>query len=530
MRKLTRWILLAFSLALCAPLCTAQQTAVTRMVPMRDGVRLATDIYLPEGQGPRPVVLMRTPYNRKAVGPGLGGLAKEGYAVVAQDVRGRFDSQGDPIAFFDDGWGERQDGYDTMAWIVKQWWCSGKVGTVGGSAMGITQYLLAGTQPSGLACQNIYMGAPSLYHHAVRPGGVYLDNMITGWVKATNFGDKSLEMMREHAAYDDSWKTVDLIARLREIGRVAPAVHIGGWYDIFNEGTVAGFAAMQAKSGNQWLVMGPWPHGGAVAKIGELIFPDSAKQMPTIGNMGEWLAHWLKGKANGIERQPRVHYYVMGACGEEGAPGNEWRTANGWPIPARKQAWYLQGGGRLAIEPAGAHGASTFKHDPKNPVPTVGGNNLLLPSGPKDQREVEKREDVLKFTSDPLDAPVEITGEVAVQLWVSTTASDADFMGKLCDVYPDGRSMLVLDAARRMSFRESLRRPRSIEPGRIYRIAIDLGPTSIIFNKGHRLRLDIASSNSPRFEVCPYPATQTLFHDSQHPSALVLPVVERRRR
>jgi len=537
MRRLTKWILLASLLAGClqgrAPAQAPESTygaLLVRMVRMRDGVRLATDVYLPQGEGPWPVVLMRTPYSRRAAGPGLAGLTKDGYAAVIQDVRGRFDSEGEAIAFFDDGWGKHQDGYDTMAWMVKQKWCNGKIGTVGASAMGITQYLLAGTDPPGLACQDIGVGAPSMYHYAVRPGGVYLENLITGWIQLTKFGDKTLEMMRGHVAYDDSWKTVDLIARLREIRGVAPAVHTGGWYDIFSAGTVAGFAAMQAKSGNQWLVMGPWHHSAPTTKVGDFVFPDNAKQVPAIGRGSKWLAHWLKGEQNGIEREPRVNYYVMGACGEPGAPGNEWRTADRWPIPARQDQWYLHQAGRLTAERPGDEKPDTYRHDPKNPVPTIGGNNLLLPSGPKDQREAEKRDDVLSFTSDALDAPLEVTGEVAVRLWVSSTAADAHFMAKLCDVYPDGRSMLVLDGARAVSFRKSFTRPTPIKPGAIYEIAVNLGPTSIIFNKGHRVRVDVASSNSPRFEVCPLAATQTVFHDRQHSGALVLPVLESRAR
>jgi len=535
MRRLTKWILLASLLVVWLQGCAAAQAPertygarLVRMVRMRDGVRLATDIYLPQGQGPWPAVFMRTPYSRTAAGPGLAGLTKDGYAVVVQDVRGRFDSEGEAIAFFDDGWGKHQDGYDTMAWLVKQKWCNGKIGTVGGSAMGITQYLLAGTEPRGLVCQNIVVGAPSMYHHAVRPGGVYLENLITGWIEATKFGSETLEMMRGHAAYDDSWKTVDLIARLREIHRVAPAVHTGGWYDIFSAGTVAGFAAMQAKGGNQWLVMGPWTHGAGKTKVGDLQFPENAAKMPPITNPNEWLAHWLKGEHNGIEREPRVNYYVMGACGEPGAPGNEWLTADRWPIPAEARSWYLRADRRLTAESPGDEKASIYRHDPKNPVPTIGGNNLLLPAGPKDQREAEKRDDVLTFTSDPLEAPLEVTGEVVVRLCVSSTASDAHFMAKLCDVYPDGRSMLVLDGARAMSFRESFSHPTPIKPGKIYEIAVNLGPTSIIFNKGHRIRLDVASSNTPRFEVCPRAASQTVFHDKKHLSALVLPVVASR--
>jgi hypothetical protein len=534
MRRFTRWLWAALLLAALCAIAAAQQAPppyaarLERMVRMRDGVKLATDVYLPDGSGPWPALLIRTPYSRRAIGPPPWSMGDGGYAVVTQDVRGRFDSEGQAIAFFDDGWGQHQDGYDTVAWILKQRWCNGKIGTFGASATGITQYLLAGTDPPGVVCQNIIVGSPSMYQYGARPGGVYLENLFTEWIKATKFGPKTLEMMRDHAAYDDAWATVDLIARLPNIHKIAPAVHVGGWYDIFNAGTVEAFAAMQAKGRNQWLVMGPWGHGVGRTKVGELVFPDNAKQIPAVADMGEWTAHWLKGKDNGIERQPRVQYYVMGAIGEEGAPGNEWRTAPGWPIPATKQRWHLQAGGQLALEAPGAEKPDTYHHDPNNPVPTIGGNNLLIPAGPMDQTKAEQRKDVLTFTSAALGAPLEVTGDVIVRLWVASTATDAHFMAKLCDVYPDGRSMLVLDAARAMSFRESYRHPTPIKPGKVYQITVNLGPTSIIFNKGHRIRLDIASSNSPRFEVCPLAATQTVFHDKNHPSALVFPVVEQR--
>jgi hypothetical protein len=426
----------------------------------------------------------------------------------------------------DDGWGQRQDGYDTMAWLVKQPWCNGKIGTVGGSAMGITQYLLAGTEPPGLVCQNIVVGEPSLYHYGVRLGGVYLDNMITGWIEKTGFGEKTLHMMRDHPCYDEAWATVDLLARLKRIRRVAPAVHVGGWYDIFSGGTVDAFVAMQRKGGNQWLVMGPWSHGVGNNKVGDFEFPENAKGLPRIARGGEWLAHWLKGRNNGIDEEPRVHYYVMGAVGEKGAPGNEWRTAEAWPIPATLQRWYLRAGGLLRPREPGYEPPGQYLHDPKNPVPTIGGNNLLIPSGPKDQREAEQRGDVLKFTSSVLGAPVEVTGNIVVRLWVSSTADDANFMARLCDVYPDGRSMLVVDSATRVSSCDAKGEVKPIQPGKVYKVIVNLGPTSIVFNKGHRIRLDVMSSSAPRFEVCPEAATQTVYHDKKHPSAVVLPVVE----
>lgn len=526
-RFATAW-LLTLCLAMAAVAQADQQVKPqTFMVEMRDGVKLATDVYLPDGEGPWPVVLARTPYNRAGLAAVAPGHVRAGYALVSQDVRGRFGSEGEAVAFRDDGWGERQDGYDTVMWILKQPWCNGKIGTIGASALALTQYLLAGTEPPGLVCQNFVVGAPSLYHYAARPGGVYLENMINGWVEKTGFSAKTLELMRDHVCYDDTWATLDLLARLKRMRRVAPSVHWGGWYDIFSAGTIDAFAAMQAKGGNQWLIMGPWAHGGSRTKVGELEFPQSAERKLPIEDTSKWLAHWLKGEDNGIEKQPRVQYYVMGACGEKGAPGNEWRSADSWPIPAKMQRWYLRAGWHLAPRPPRDEPPSRYYHDPANPVPTIGGNNLLIPAGPRDQRKAEERGDVLRFTSSVLEKPIEVTGNIVARLWVSSTADDAHFMARLCDVYPDGRSMLVVDGARRVSSCDAQGKVRPIQPGKVYEITVNLGPTSIVFNKGHRIRLDIASSNSPRFEVCPKPATQTVFHDKMRPSAVVLPVVER---
>jgi len=349
--------------------------------------------------------------------------------------------------------------------------------------------------------------------------------MVDRWLSEGDWDEENFVLMRNHPTYDSLWEGVDLLARLPSLKSVPPAVHVGGWFDIFSQGTLDSFVARQEHSGKQWLVMGPWVHGVGTREAGELTFPENAEEMPLVGKQDYWFAHWLKGEENGLQQQPAVHYYVMGACEEEGAPGNEWRSASSWPPPAKETSLYLRSGGLLAWEsPAAGEPADDYQHDPANPVPTMGGNNLQLPAGSMDQRAIESRPDVLVFTSVPLPEPLEVTGRVRLRLFFSTTAEDADFMARLCDVYPDGRSVLILDEAARASYRNGNQALEPVSPGQAYELTVDLWSTSIIFNKGHRIRLTLSSSNSPRFETNPLPATQTVYHDPEHTSCLLLPV------
>jgi len=519
----------AVGLSLVSPALAQQPAVQTYMVPMSDGVRLATDVRLGEGAGPWPVVLLRTPYGRKNAARGLPN-----YAIVSQDVRGRFDSEGHARAFFDDGWGEHQDGLDTVKWILAQPWCNGRIGTMGASALGITQNMLAGANPPNVLAQHILVAAGSMYQDGVYPGGVFQENLMAGWLKQTGWPEDNLQLMLAHPFYDDLWRSVDSTARISEQRINIPAIHVGGWFDIFTQSVLNSFVARNLIAHDQWLVMGPWPHG-IKREVGELTFPANAVEVPKpAADVQYWFDFWLRGQDNGVRKEPHVYYYVMGACGEEGAPGNEWRTAHGWPIAATPTAFYLCGEGQLMpLRPAAS--SKTYRYDPANPVPTRGGGNLLLPAGPMDQREVEKRADVLTFSTATLTHAIEVTGHVTVRLWAASSARDTAFTAKLCDVYPDGRSMLLCDGALRAACRESFSNPTPIEPGKVYRFTVDVGSTSIIFNKGHRIRVDISSSNYPRFaahpnvwgEGKPQVAEQTVHLGGNHPSVVILPVVKR---
>ena len=513
------------------------------MVPMRDGVKLATDIHLPDGDGPWPVLLSRTPYDKN----GSGGAARvrRGYAVVKQDFRGRFASEGEiDLPFFNDGWGELQDGYDTIEWIAKQPWCNGKVGTAGGSALGITQIMTAGARPPSLVCQSIHVACGSLYHHAAWQGGIFRKALVEGGLTGNRFHSDCLDLMIEHPNYDDFWAQVDASTRSEVVN--VPGFFHGGWFDVFNQGTIDAFTWRQYNGGEgargrQKLLMGPWVHGRN-RKPGELQFPANAVRVPKEGSEMRWFDYWLKGERNGIMDEPAVIYYVMGDVDDPRAPGNEWRSSDAWPILCEKRPYYLHFDGSLSPNKPPPDGEPrTYRYDPKKPVPTRGGCNLNLPKGTFDQRKVERRKDVLLYTTPPLREPVEITGRIKAILWAVSSCKDTDFMVKLTDVYPDGRSMLVLDGAIRARHRSSFEKDELLTPGEVYRFEIDLWSTSLIFNRGHRIRVAVSSSNHPRFDPNPNTgdafrankrtvvAENTIYHDAGRPSQVLLPVVAERR-
>ena len=476
----------------------------TFMVAMSDGVKLATDVYLPAGKGPWPVVLMRTPYNK---GRGGGGLARQGYVLVKQDMRGRFASEGENLPFIGCGWEGHRDGAETVAWILKQKWCNGKVGTIGGSALGITQNLLAGAAPKGLVCQHITVAAASLYHDAAYVGGAMRKSQVVGWLRGNRFDPNAMKIYDEHPAYDEWWHKYDSTRRFGEMN--VAAMHVGGWFDTFSAGTVAAFVGRQHRGakgsrGAQKLVMGPWGHGiRQSGKVGELKFPKA--MMPPRYSPAAWLACHLKGRPNGADSLPAVAYYVMGDTSKSNAPGNEWRFADDWPVPCKPTAYYLHADGKLSTGmPAGIAGKGAYREytfDPADPCPTIGGCNLNLPGGPMNQNRIEGRKDVLTFTTAPLAESVEVTGHPKAKIHVSSSAVDTDLSVRFCDVYPDGKSYLMAEGMLRLRYREGLDRPKPLTPGQAVEVKVDVWPTSIVFNRGHRIRITVTSSNHPRFDV-----------------------------
>jgi predicted acyl esterase len=519
---------------------TAKQSV---MLAMSDGVHLATDVYLPEGDGPFPVILTRTPYHKteKAFAGPAATLARNGYACVVQDMRGRFDSEGENLPFIGCGWGAHKDGVETLAWIRKQPWCNGKIGTQGGSAMGFTQNQLAGAVPEGLTAQYISCAAASVYRHASYVGGALRKCQVENWTKGNHFDPKALEIVRAHPSYDAYWQGID--TTLKHSVMNVPAVFYGGWFDTFQQGTIDSFVGRQhcgaeGAKGKQKLVIGPWHHGGADhGMVGELKFPQSA--VPREYSAERWFEYHLKGIDNHVMDLPPVTYYVMGDTSDPHAPGNQWRQAQDWPIPSTATPYYLGTGGRLSTaKPAGSDAAFVeYCFDPAQPCPTIGGNNLTIARGPRNQNPIESRPDVVLFSTAPLTEPVEVTGRVTAKLFVSSSAVDSDLSVRLCDVYPDGKSYQISDGMLRLRYRKSMEKPEPLTPGQITEASVDCWSTSIVFNKGHRLRVTVTSSNFPRFDVNPgtgqpwsddgpkLTQVNRIYCDARHASAIILPVV-----
>lgn len=483
----------------------------TERVAMRDGVRLATDLHLPEGDGPWPVILLRTPYDKDAVPmERLHQALLIGYAVVVQDWRGRFASEGRQLLFTR----EAEDGYDTCAWLVAQPWCNGKIGSHGSSALGIAQTLLAPLDPPGLACANIDVASGNL-HRATYQNGALRIGLSLPYMVVCGYEQQNLNVSLDHPHYDEFWQPLHPDAAAERIA--VPALHTGGWFDIFCQHTLDTFVAWQHRSraaGEQKLVIGPWCHGRG-AQAGELTFP-AAADLPVPWRDAEWIDCWLKGVDTGVRDQPAVTYYLMGDPDDDDAPGCHWCTADDWPVPCTPRPWHLRHDGGLTRESPGvAEPARSLCYDPTMPVRTIGGCELNLPAGPRDQRPVEDRDDVLIYTSAPLTEPLAIVGRVTARLWVTSSAVDTDFTVKLCDVYPDGRSMLVCDGIQRLRYRPGPEYGRPVGPGMAVPCEVDCWSTALVFARGHRIRVAVSSSNYPRFDL--NPNTGRWSHEERQP-------------
>jgi predicted acyl esterase len=474
---------------------------------MRDGAELVATLVLPEESGAYPAILMRTPYGRDGTRDYIA-LAREGYAFIAQDMRGRFDSEGDNLAFVNDGWGVLQDGYDTVEWIAEQEWCDGRVGTIGASALGIAQNMLAGAGPPSLKAQVIIVAAASIYHDAAYVNGVLRESQVEDWLSGNEWDEENLQLIREHTFYDDYWRMLDLTTRA-EIP-FTPAMYFGGWYDTFAEGTLRGYDLRRHHAPNgspddTYLVMGPWTHGTMFdAATGGIELPPQAAG-DFIPDVIAFFNYYLKGEDNGFAAQyPRVQYYAMGSLVGRDAPGNFWVAAADFPPEAEDATMFLAPEGRLeSTLPDVPDHSVKLTFTPSDPVKTKGGRNLTIPAGPADQREVEKRADVISFTSEALKRPMPIAGLVTAQIAMAANAPDADISVRISDVYPDGTSFLILDGIARMSLPYPYTKPRTIAPGKFYRIPVELGHTTYIIDAEHKLRVALAASNHPRFELSP---------------------------
>jgi putative CocE/NonD family hydrolase len=365
---------------------------------------------------------------------------------------------------------------------------------------------------------------------------VWRKELLEGWLKQTKMDEINLPTFLQHTTYDDFWQKLSAEAHADQVD--APGVFTGGWYDIFIQGTINSFVEINRRGGPNargkcFLLIAPTAHG----KFNEpVVYPDVAKAPVNLAAPMNILEHWLGKPNKGVEALQPVHYYVMGDCDVPDSPGNFWRSAGSWPPPATSRPFYLHADKCLRLETPQGDDKLTYRYDPENPVPTLGGQNLLISKGPMDQRPVESRGDVLLFTSDPLTEPLEVTGRITARLFISSDCPDTDFTVKLSDVYPDGKSLLVTDGIRRASLRNTYEKHEPLAAGEVYELEVDLWSTSLIFNQGQQIRIAVSSSNSPRFEPNPntgdaHPvpgktrvATNTVHFSEKHPSRVVLPI------
>jgi len=516
-------------------------TRETYMVEMRDGIHLATDVYLPDGGSPpHGAILVRTPYNKNQskMVEMAGAWANNGWPSIVQDCRGRFQSEGIDTIFRD----AHTDGPDTLDWIASQNWSNGKVATIGGSATGIVQYLMAGADPDPLTCQYIGVATPNMYT-TVYPGGQFRKHMIESWLEKQGSTYVLPELWARENYTLEYWTNVTLEDNWQDVN--VPAVHLGGWYDCFCQGLLDGFMGYQydggaGAAGKSKLIVGPWTHALFGERLqGQLLYPENAKDTFSEEYWYEIIEQYILEESNDFENRPNVVYYVMGDVLNSSAKGNYWRYTDDWPPEFIEDEWYFHENNVLSIDSPGGYSPLTYNYDPTNPVPTKGGTNLdpFSPTwaGPYDQTVVENRPDVLVFTSNVLTEPYEATGRIKARLYVSSDCPDTDFTVKLTDVYPNGKSMLICDGILRMRNRNGFDHWEFMEPGQIYEVEVDLWSTSYIWNTGHRIRVAVSSSNYPRFLANPNTkdgiyqntdyniAENTLYLDSTYPSCIILP-------
>jgi len=517
-----------------------------QMIPMRDGKSLSAYLYFPVGDGPWPVVFEQryASVRGKSTRLAAAKLARAGYVVALVNFRGTQLSEGHYVGYRALQWGELQDGYDTCEWLGTQKWSTGKVGTFGSSQGGYAQNYLAVTQPPHLVCQHMTDTGLSLFQEGYRIGGTTRPERFKGMDAVCRDPADNRRLMAEwfqHPNYDEYWQAEDCTLHFDKMS--VPCFTTGSWYDFMNQGSITSFQGRQHHGGQnsrdkQQLVIGPWLHGrlNKGHKVGELTYPENAA-WPAEDYMVKWFDHFLKGKDNGVDTEPNVRYYVMGAVGEPDSPGNEWRAADDFPPAADEVSFYLQQDGELKTEtPASPNSSTGYESDPRNPMQIPG---RAFP-GARDARPFEQQSQVLTFTTEPLTEPIEWTGRAQAELFVSSTARDTDFIVRISDVYPDGRSILIVGYPLRARYREGFDHEALLKPGEVYKLAFPVGWLSQIFNKGHRIRVTVASTGAPFYEPNPqtgkpltieFPddavkATNTLHHSATHASRIIAPVVK----
>jgi putative CocE/NonD family hydrolase len=581
-------------------------------VPMktRDGVTLMADIVRPDRSGRFPVLLSRTPYNKKGTDDPNGPtylFARHGYISITQDCRGRFQSEGEYDTIFQ----EIADGYDAVEWAARLPWSNGRVGTTGQSYLGLTQYMIACNDPMPPSLQVMApVSASSDYHaswiyhtggaamwgwmapYAIfkglntlkRAGRADLLEKVKEYVEGAEFPimrqtpwglnaftpltsewyrhlpikdwgallKETAPYFAEHVKHADDgeyWYRANVNRHAASV--TVPMLHVTSWYDIFGEGGPSAYRSIKAHSrfakarDGQRLIIGPWGHllpynVPSSRGTGDIDFGPAAL-IDLNETLLRWFDYWLKDIDSGIIDEPPVTVFTLGT--------NRWQNLADWPPPKMRQVPYflhgakgansLRGDGTLSTVPPTGEPPDHYVYDPKDPVPSLGGNNLTIDIGVQDQRPVEERNDVLVYTSEVLEQPLEITGPVSVTLWAASSAVDTDFTAKLVDVRPDGYAQNLADGMIRARYRESASAPRLMEAGQPYQFTIDLWATSNVFLPGHRIRVEISSSNFPHFDANlntgeafgegtkGIPAQQTVFHQDPMASHILLPVIPR---
>ncbi len=589
-RKRAAWLTAVFAVVLTTSLVQAAEVYEVTMErgvgeKMRDGVILRADVYRPKSNGQFPVLLQRTPYDKRGSADFALKAAAHGFVAIIQDVRGRYTSDGDWYTFKH----ESDDGYDTIEWAAALPYSNGKVGMWGGSYVGATQMLAAISHPPHLAGICPIVTASNYHDGWTYQGGAFEQWFNQSWtsglaqdtlhrtvVKNTNavlgawklpltsyplfnFSDPSVAPISTaalapyfldwlaHPNYDEYWKQLSIEERYADI--TVPVLHIAAWYDIFQGGSLRNYIGIKAHGGSeaarrgQHLLVTIGGHAGSGRKIGDVDFGTAAAEFEENDVTLKWYQYLFQGAQNEFAGKP-VKIFVMGA--------NQWREEDDWPLTRAQSTKYflhstktansLRGDGSLSTVVPRSEPFDHYVYDPSNPAPTIGGplccDSDHLAPGPRDQRPVEARDDVLIYTTPAFVQDTEVTGPVSLELFAQSLAVDTDFIAKLVDVAPDGFAQNLTEGIIRARYRNSQEKPELMNPGQIYKFVIDLWSTSNVFLKGHALRLEISSSNFPRFDrnlntgeaqawAQKYvPATNTVYHDGEHPSALIVPVVK----
>jgi len=553
-----------------------------KAIKMTDGVTLYGDVYMPAAPGKYPTLVTRTPYGvqRDGMHETLVRFAQHGYAVVAVDVRGRYESEGkwDPFRY------EAKDGYDIVEWAAAQPFSNGRVATNGGSYVGHNQWATASLHPPHLVAAFPVLASTNIYANWITMGGAFRLSFNYGWgvVRMPNrimlpqywhteaympenekyenvlmhlplndmdvtFEGAPVQHYRDwlkHESYDAYWKAISDEEHFSDIN--VPVHTLGGWFDIFLMGTINGYVGMKnhgatpaARAGAR-MIIGPWGHGSTQSFGGVDFTPPANIDM--FETQLKFYDFHLKGLENGLDTEKPVQLFYMGV--------NKWHGETDWPIPGTKYtelylasqgaANSVRGNGSLSFTAPDKAGSDIYRYDPANPVPTTGGNNCCgtpTAAGPADQRPIERREDLLVYTSDYLKDPLTIAGPVKIKLYASTDGPDTDWMIKLIDVYPDGTAMPISEGMLRARFHEGLDKIKLLTPDQVYEFGIEMTGTANTFKPGHRIRVDITSSNFPQFDRNPNTgdplgsgakirvAKQTIYHGGKNSSHIILPVV-----